>query len=28
MKGGISKGVYRVTLQGENAQYIKSILVQ
>lgn len=28
MKGSISKGVYRVTLQGENAQFIKSILVQ
>jgi hypothetical protein len=28
IKDGISKGVYRVTLQGENAQFIKSILVQ
>jgi hypothetical protein len=28
MKGGITKGVYRVTLQGQNAQFIKSILVQ
>ncbi|HEX8334620.1 MAG TPA: hypothetical protein VF622_18490 [Segetibacter sp.] len=28
MRGSISKGVYRVTLQSENAQFIKSILVQ
>jgi hypothetical protein len=28
MKGSITRGVYRVTLQGENAQFIKSILVQ
>jgi hypothetical protein len=28
MKGSITRGVYRVTLQGESAQFIKSILVQ
>ena len=28
LKDGLSRGVYRVTLQGENAQFIKSILVQ